>query len=89
MLLKKDLETMRSYSLPIIMSAGVFSERGIKQLEMITEEARLLPQIIRVDSLTNYSLIDSLEDEIIIELFLPDGYLAADIPKLKDKRLIS
>jgi hypothetical protein len=49
---------------------GLFTPKRMQALAEITEEAWRLPQVIRVDSLKNYSLVESLEDEIIIEPFL-------------------
>lgn len=49
---------------------GLFTPARMQAVTQLGQGAWRLPQVIRVDSLVNFSLIQSLEDEISIEPFL-------------------
>ncbi|OUR97082.1 hypothetical protein A9Q84_12180 [Halobacteriovorax marinus] len=52
---------------------GLFNKEAIKELESLTELLWQTPNIVRVDSLTNYSLVTSKNDDINIEAFIEDA----------------
>lgn len=49
---------------------GLFTPKTMKALHEISERTWLLPQVLRVDSLTAYNITESFDDEILIEPFL-------------------
>ena len=49
---------------------GLFSPKTMQALHEISERTWLLPQVLRVDSLTAYNITESFDDEILIEPFL-------------------
>lgn len=49
---------------------GLFTPERMQAVTELSAGAWKLPQVIRVDSLVNFSLVQSLQDEIIIEPFL-------------------
>lgn len=53
--------------------SGIFDEQSMKTLYELTEKAWLIPEVLRVDSLTNYSDTFAEGDEIFIEPFINEG----------------
>lgn len=51
---------------------GLFQPQRMKALHEISEKTWLLPQILRVDSLTTFNITESFNDEIVIEPFLDE-----------------
>ncbi|MCF8059887.1 MAG: MMPL family transporter [Bacteriovoracaceae bacterium] len=51
---------------------GVFSPSPSTALREITEEMWKIPEVIRVESLSNYNYSYAIEDEIIVEPFFPE-----------------
>lgn len=68
---------------------GLFTPERMQAVVEISEGAWRLPQVIRVDSLKNFSLIESLEDEIIIEPFLDNktNWTQAELDAKKETAL--
>ncbi|MCO4795072.1 MAG: MMPL family transporter [Bacteriovoracaceae bacterium] len=68
---------------------GVFNTESLKAIRDLTDEVWTLPDIIRVESMTNYNFIESTDDEIIIDALLPEDfeYSKSKIEKLKVKTL--
>jgi len=48
---------------------GIFSPKAAKAVKEITEKLWLVPQVIRVESLSNYNYSHSEDDDIIVEPF--------------------
>ncbi len=53
--------------------SGIFDEQSMKTLYELTDKAWLIPEVLRVDSLTNYSDTFAEGDEIFVEPFIKDG----------------
>lgn len=51
---------------------GLFRPERMRWLHEISEKTWLLPQILRVDSLTSYNVTESFDDDIVIEPFLDE-----------------
>lgn len=68
---------------------GVFNKETLQAIASITEEIWKLPDIIRVESMTNYNFIESTEDEIIIDALLPEDFNFTDenINALREKTM--
>ena len=54
----------------IYSPSGIFDEQSMQTLYELTEKAWLIPQVLRVDSLTNYSDTYGQGDEIFIDPFI-------------------
>lgn len=52
--------------------SGVFDEDSSKLLIELTEKMWLVPEVIRVDSLTNFNWVHADGDELIVEPLVPD-----------------
>lgn len=58
---------------------GIFDEESIKFIQLLTRELWKVPEVIRVDSLTNYNWTDVYEDEIVVEpLFAEDASITPE-----------
>ena len=82
--LNVSLEMMIRLFWPYIVQMESSTLRVLKLLLEVTEKMWLLPDIIRVTSLANYSWVHAEEDDILVDPFLPD-----DIPltqELLDER---
>lgn len=53
--------------------SGIFDQESMAQLYKLTEKAWLIPEVLRVDSLTNYSDTYGEEDDIFVEPFISEG----------------
>ena len=51
---------------------GIFTKESVELIQQVTDAIWLAPEIIRVDSLSNYNWTYAQDDDIIIEPFLPD-----------------
>lgn len=58
---------------------GVFTQESVELVKKLTDTLWKTPNIVRVDSLSNYSYVRAEGDEIIIEPFLEDLKLNPDI----------
>ncbi|MBT6178047.1 MAG: MMPL family transporter [Deltaproteobacteria bacterium] len=52
--------------------SGIFDEDSVKLIGELTEAMWLLPDIIRVTSLANYSWVHAEGDDILVEPFIPE-----------------
>ncbi len=52
--------------------SGIFDQDSIKLLQEMTRKMWLLPEVIRVDSLTNYNWVHAEGDDIIVEPLIPE-----------------
>ena len=68
---------------------GIFNKETLQAIASITEEIWKLPDIIRVESMTNYNFIESTDDEIIIDALLPEDFkfTPQKILRLKEKTM--
>ena len=53
--------------------SGIFDKESLKIVQELTEKAWLLPEVIRVDSLSNYNWVHAEGDDILIEPLIPEG----------------
>tara|TARA_Y100001970_G_scaffold291897_1_gene430913 strand:- start:532 stop:2127 length:1596 start_codon:yes stop_codon:yes gene_type:complete len=53
--------------------SGIFDKESLELLQKLTEKAWLLPEVIRVDSLSNYNWVHAEGDDILIEPLIPEG----------------
>lgn len=53
---------------------GIFDEESIKVVRELTEGLWLVPDVISVDSITNYQWTSAEEDDITIEDFIPEEF---------------
>ncbi len=68
---------------------GVFNEETLRAISQLTDDVWKLPDIIRVESMTNYNFIDSSEDEINIDSLLPEDFefTEENIKNLREKTM--
>lgn len=52
--------------------SGIFDEDSAKHIIEVTEELWKVPEVIRVDSISNYNWVHAEGDELIVEPFIPD-----------------
>lgn len=66
---------------------GIFDVESIKFIQKLTQELWTVPEVIRVDSLTNYNWTDANEDGITVDPLFPDEFevTAADIRNKQPK----
>lgn len=79
-------------SLGVHHPKGIFDEKVLKIIQQITDEMWMVKDVVRVESMTNYSMIEARGDDIIIEPFLPEETLSNPLSKdyllnLKNKAL--
>ncbi len=53
---------------------GIFNEESLAYIEKMTESLWRLKDVVRVDSLSNFQQGEGVDDEIIIEPFLPEDW---------------
>jgi predicted RND superfamily exporter protein len=53
---------------------GIFDKQSIKVVQELTEGLWLVPDVISVDSITNYQWTEADEDDITIEDFIPEEF---------------
>lgn len=61
-----------SVVLAIHNSSGLFNKKSAELLQTLTREMWKIPEVIRVDSLSNYNWVHAEGDDLIVEPFLPD-----------------
>lgn len=68
---------------------GIFNKKNLKLIESITKDAWFIKDVVRVDSIANYSFTTGKGDEINIDPFIDnvDELNEEDIQKLKEKAL--
>ena len=50
----------------------LFNKESLKVIEELTQKSWTIPYSVRVDSLTNYSYVQSINDDLIVEPFIED-----------------
>lgn len=67
---------------------GLFDYKGLSLIQDLTRDLWTVPDIIRVDSLANYNFIRSEDDDIAIDLLIPDSLEEQDdFVQIKQKAL--
>lgn len=68
---------------------GLFNPEKLKQTRQLTEELWQVPTAVRVDSFTNFNLIEAQGDDILVEELVPEGftYNKESVQKLKHKAM--
>ena len=67
---------------------GVFSQDTLNDILDITEELRSVPDVVRVESLTNYQIVEGSEEEVNVRAFLDQKNLShEEIKGLKEEAL--
>lgn len=86
---EKTFGNDQSISFGIHHPEGIFNEKMLRTVQSLTEDVWKLPDIIRVESMTNYNFIHSQGDEIIIDSLLPEDfeYTKENIDDLKERAL--
>ena len=51
---------------------GIFTKKAIQTILILTDEFSRIKGVQKVDSLTNYQYISSIDDDVIVENFLED-----------------
>lgn len=64
---------------------GIFNQKAIHTILKLTDEFKKINGVQKVDSLTNYQYISSVEDDVVIEDFIYD--LSADLNEKKELAL--
>ncbi len=70
--------------LPDDTKGNLFTPERMKTIKEITEAAWQIPQVIRVESLSNYNYVTSEEDEIIVEPLIGDNLDANFLNKRRE-----
>ena len=52
---------------------SIFTKENLSAIEKLTEKSWTVPYSVRVDSLTNYSYIRSVDDDLLVEPFIEDA----------------
>jgi predicted RND superfamily exporter protein len=75
-------------SVVVVMHApeGIFTPGPAQALREITEEMWKVPEVIRVESLSNYNYTYAIDDDIIVEPFFLEPGVEMDQSYLKDRR---
>lgn len=68
---------------------GIFQDKILHTLEKVTDEMWQVDNVIRVESMSNYNLIEAKGDDIIIAPFVHEGthYSSQQLQSLKNKAL--
>ena len=77
-------------SLIIAISGGketIFKKETLNVIEKLTELSWTTPFSVRVDSLTNFSYVRSVDDDLLVEPFIEDALLLSD-QEIKEKSLL-
>jgi uncharacterized protein len=51
---------------------GIFTPKNVKVIQQLTEKVWLLPEVVRVDSLSNFNYTEATEEEMITRPFLDE-----------------
>jgi predicted RND superfamily exporter protein len=52
--------------------SGIFTPKNIKTISQLTEDAWYIPQVTRVDSITNFNHISAVDEDIIIDALIDE-----------------
>ena len=77
-------------SLIIAISGGketIFKKETLNVIEKLTELSWTTPFSVRVDSLTNFSYVRSVDDDLLVEPFIENALLLTD-QEIKEKYLL-
>ena len=90
--LKHDIDDtfLPTDSLIIAISGGketIFKKQTLNVIEKLTELSWTTPFSVRVDSLTNFSYVRSVDDDLIVEPFIENALLLSD-QEIKEKSII-
>ena len=90
--LKEDIDDtfLPTDSLIIAISGGketIFKKETLNVIEKLTELSWTTPFSVRVDSLTNFSYVRSVDDDLLVEPFIENALLLSD-QEIKKKSLI-
>ncbi len=58
---------------------SIFTKKTLSLIESLTEKSWTVPYSIRVDSLTNYSYVRSVDDDLLVEPFIENALSMEDI----------
>jgi uncharacterized protein len=70
-------------SLVVHSPSGIFDTDTITLLQQLTESLWLAPDVIRVDSLTNFNWVHGQDDDIVIEPLIPAKFTPALLAERK------
>ena len=76
-----DETFIRTDNLVIAINAknnSIFTKRTLSLIESLTEKSWTVPYSIRVDSLTNYSYVRSVNDDLLVEPFIENSVSLED-----------
>ena len=76
-----DETFIRTDNLVIAINAknnSIFTKKTLSLIEDLTEESWTVPYSIRVDSLTNYSYVRSVDDDLLVEPFIENAVSLED-----------
>ena len=76
-----DETFIRTDNLVIAINAknnSIFTKKTLSLIESLTEESWTVPYSIRVDSLTNYSYVRSVDDDLLVEPFIENAVSLED-----------
>ena len=76
-----DETFIRTDNLVIAINAknnSIFTKKTLSLIENLTEESWTVPYSIRVDSLTNYSYVRSVDDDLLVEPFIENAVSLED-----------
>src|SRR6187402_213402 len=62
-----------SVVLMVRSESGIFDAKSAELIAQLTKEMWTVPDIVRVDSISNYRWVHAAEDEIVVEPLLPDA----------------
>ena len=68
--------------------SGIFDRESISLVSELTEKAKLVPQVMRVESLTNYNWIHSKAQDVFIEPLIPKNAETSE-SLLKERKVIA
>ena len=90
--LKEDIDDtfLPTDSLIIAISGGketIFKKETLNVIEKLTELSWTTPFSVRVDSLTNFSYVRSVDDDLLVEPFIENALLLTD-QEIKEKSLL-
>ena len=76
-----DETFIRTDNLVIAINAknnSIFTKKTLSLIESLTEKSWTVPYSIRVDSLTNYSYVRSVDDDLLVEPFIENAVSLED-----------
>jgi predicted RND superfamily exporter protein len=71
---EKTFGSSETMDVVIYNKKGVFTEKTLKAIQSLTEDMWQIEDIVRVESITNFNWIESIEDEIEILPFIDEDF---------------